>query len=192
MRIDHVLYATQDLDAAAARLEAEHGLPASGGGRHVGIGTENRIVPLGGGYVELIAVADPAEAERSPLGHALAVAIHERGEGLLGWVVAVDSVEAEAERTGAELSVIERAGLRAQLAGVATAMAEPTLPFFIQRDPGIADPGAEGDAGGITWVEVAGDLDRLRTWLGGAQLPVRVRDGRPALLAVGIGERELR
>jgi hypothetical protein len=192
MRIDHVLYATRDLDAAAARLEAEHGLPASGGGRHVGIGTENRIVPLGGGYVELIAVADPAEAERSPLGHALAVAIHERGEGLLGWVVAVDSVEAEAERTGAELSVIERAGLRAQLAGVATAMAEPTLPFFIQRDPGIADPGAEGDAGGITWVEVAGDLDRLRTWLGGAQLPVRVRDGRPALLAVGIGERELR
>jgi glyoxalase-like protein len=192
MRIDHVIYATRDLDAAAARLEAEHGLAARGGGRHVGIGTANRIVPLGGGYLELIAVADPAEAERSPLGHALAVAIHERGEGLLGWVVAVDSVQAEAERTGAELSVIERAGLRAQLAGVATAMAEPTLPFFIERDPGVADPGAEGDAGGITWVEVAGDADRLRTWLGGADVPVRVRDGEPALLAVGIGERELR
>ena len=192
MRIDHVMYATQDLDAAAARLEAEHGLVARGGGRHTGIGTENRIVPLGGGYLELIAVADPSEAERSPLGHALAVAIRERGEGLLGWAVAVDNVLAEAERTGAELSEIERAGLRAQLAGVATAMAEPTLPFFIQRDPGIADPGAQGDAGGITRVEVAGDLDRLRTWLGGAELPVRVRDGQPALLAVGIGERELR
>jgi len=192
MRIDHVIYATQDLDAAAARLEAEHGLVARGGGRHAGIGTENRIVPLGGGYLELIAVADPAEAERSPLGHALGLAIHERGEGLMGWVVAVDDVNAEAERTGAELNVIERAGLRAQLAGVATAMAEPTLPFFLQRDPGIADPGAEGDAGGITWVEVAGDPERLRGWLGGAELPVRVRDGDPALLAVGIGDRELR
>ena len=192
MHIDHVIYATQDLDAAAARMEAEHGLAASGGGRHTGIGTENRIVPLGGGYLELIAVADPAEAERSPLGHALALAIRGRGEGLLSWVVAVEDVEAEAERTGAELSVIERAGLRAQLAGVATAMAEPTLPFFIQRDPGIADPGAEGDAGGITWVEVAGDGDRLRTWVGGAELPVRLRAGEPALLGVGIGARELR
>jgi hypothetical protein len=192
MHIDHVIYATQDLDAAAARLAAARGLAASGGGRHTGIGTENRIVPLGGGYLELIAVADPAEAERSPLGHALALAIREHGEGLIGWAVAVEDVEAEAERTGAELSVIERAGLRAQLAGVETAMAEPTLPFFIQRDPGIADPGAEGDAGGITWVEVAGDGDRLRTWLGGAELPVRLREGEAALLAVGIGERELR
>ena len=58
MRIDHVIYATQDLDAAAARLESEHGLVADGGGRHAGIGTENRIVPLGGGYLELIAVVD--------------------------------------------------------------------------------------------------------------------------------------
>jgi hypothetical protein len=192
MRIDHVIYATRNLDATAARLEADHGLVAKGGGRHTGIGTENRIFPLGGGYLELIAVVDYGEAERSALGHALAERIDGRGEGLMGWVVAVEDVIAEAGRTGAELSVIERDGLRARLAGVATAMAEPTLPFFIQRDPGIADPGAQGDAGGITRVEVAGDLDRLRTWLGGAELPVRVRDGQPALLAVGIGERELR
>ena len=192
MRIDHVIYATQDLDAAAARLEAEHGLVAAGGGRHAGIGTENRIVPLGGGYLELIAVVDHAEAERSALGAALAERIRERGEGLMGWVVAVEDVVAEAGRTGAELSTIERDGLRAQLAGVATAMAEPALPFFIQRDPGIADPGEGGDAGGIAWVEVSGDAARLRAWLGGAELPVRVTDGEPALLAVGIGDRELR
>ena len=146
MRIDHVIYATRDLDAAAARLEADHGLVAAGGGRHAGIGTENRIVPLGGGYLELIAVVDQAEAERSALGATLAERILTRGEGLMGWVVGVEDVVAEAERTGAELSTIERDGLRAQLAGVATAMAEPALPFFIQRDPGIADPGEGGDA----------------------------------------------
>jgi hypothetical protein len=192
MRIDHVIYATQDLDAAAARLEAEHGLVVTGGGRHAGIGTENRIVPLGGGYLELIAVADQAEAERSALGAALAERIRERGEGLMGWVVAVEDVVAEAGRTGAELSTIERDGLRARLAGVATAMAEPMLPFFIRRDPGIADPGEGGDAGGIAWVEVSGDAARLRAWLGGAELPVRVTEGEPAVVAVGIGERELR
>jgi Glyoxalase-like domain len=192
MRIDHVIYATRDLDAAAARLEADHGLVASAGGRHAGIGTENRIVPLGGGYLELISVVDYSEAERSPLGHVLAERIDARGEGLMGWVVAVEDVVAEAGRTGTELSVIERDGLRARIAGVATAMTEPTLPFFLQRDPGIADPGEGGDAGGITWVEVTGDGGRLRAWLGGAELPVRVGDGDPALLAVGIGDRELR
>src|SRR5918994_2625710 len=92
----------------------------------------------------------------------------------MGWVVAVEDVLAEADRTRAELSVIEREGLRARLAGVTTAMAEPALPFFIERDPGVADPGAGGDAGGITWVEVAGDPARLQAWLGGAQLPGRV------------------
>jgi Glyoxalase-like domain len=192
MRIDHVIYATQELDGAAARLEAEHGLVATGGGRHVGLGTENRIVPLGGGYLEVIAVVDHAEAERSALGRALARRIGERGEGLMGWVVAVDDVLAEAGRTGAELNVIERDGLRARLAGVATAMAEPVLPFFIERDAGIADPGAAGDAGGITWVELRGDATRLQGWLGGAELPVRVSPGEPALLGVGIGDRELR
>jgi hypothetical protein len=192
MRIDHVIYATRELDATAARLEAEHGLTAKGGGRHAAIGTENRIFPLGGGYLELIAVVDHAEAERSALGHALAERIDGRGEGLMGWVVAVDDVVAEAGRTGAELSTIERDGLRARLAGVATAMAEPTLPFFIERDAGIADPGAGGDAGGISWVEVAGDPLRLRAWLGETELPVRVSGGDPAVLAVGIGDRILR
>ena len=192
MRIDHVIYATSDLDATAARLEAEHGLVAKGGGRHTGIGTENRIFPLGGGYLELIAVADYAEAERSALGHELARRIRERGEGLMGWVVAVDDVVAEAARTGAELSTIERDGLRARLAGVATAMTEATLPFFIERDAGIADPGDGGNVGGITWVEVAGDEQRLRDWLGDGDLPVRVSDGDPAVLAVGIGDRTLR
>ena len=34
--------------------------------------------------------------------------------------------------------------------------------------------------------------ERLREWLRGADLPVRVADGPPHVLAIGIGERELR
>ena len=71
-------------------------------------------------------------------------------------------------------------------------MAEPFLPFFIERDPGVADPGAGGERGGITWIEVAGDADRLAAWLGDNDMPVRVVDGPPGVTAVGIGDRELR
>jgi hypothetical protein len=44
----------------------------------------------------------------------------------------------------------------------------------------------------LTWIEVAGDEARLRDWLGGAELPVRVVPGDPAVRAIGIGEREFR
>jgi len=189
MHIDHVIIATADLDAAARRLSGEHGLETAGGGRHLGIGTENRIVPLGPGYLEVIAVVDRDEADRTPLGRALAERITATAEGLMAWVVAVPDALAEAGRTGAEVSTIERAGLKATLAGMATAMAEPTLPFFIHRDDGIEDPGAGGTHGGITWVEVAGDERRLRAWLGNGELPVRVTPGSPAVRAIGIGGR---
>ena len=62
VRIDHIIYATTDLDAAAARVESVLGLSAVQGGRHEDHGTHNRIVSLGGGYLELMAIADPQEA----------------------------------------------------------------------------------------------------------------------------------
>ena len=184
MRIDHVIWTTVDLDGAAERLAREYGIRDAGGGRHVGIGTHNRVFPLGGGYLEVLAVADPEEAAASVIGRAVAAA----PDGLLGWAVAVEDVPAHAERLGLKVTTIERGGLTARLAGVAEAMAEPWLPFFIRRDPGIKDPGASGDAGGIDWIELTGDPERLRAWLGGAELPVRYAAGdAPGLRAVGLG-----
>ena len=84
-----------------------------------------------------------------------------------------------------------REGLSARLTGL-EALHEPFLPFFISRDHDVADPGVGNDAGGIAWVEVAGDAPRLERWLGGAALPVRVVEGEDGMRAVGIGERELR
>jgi len=185
MRIDHVVWATGDLDATADRLACEHGLPDGGGGRHVGIGTHNRVFGLGGGYLEVIAVADREEAAASALGRAIARA----PDGLLTWTVAVEDVLDHADRLGLEVTTVERDGLTARVAGLAEAMAEPWLPFFIQRDAGIADPGATGDAGGIAWVELVGDPDRLHAWLGGGEeLPVRYAAGETlGLRAVGLG-----
>jgi hypothetical protein len=163
VRIDHVIWKADDLDRAAARVAAEHGLRDDGGGRHVGIGTYNRVFPLGGGYLEVLAVADPEEAKGSPLGQAI-----------------VDAIDAEAARLSLEVTTIAREDLTARLAGVAEAVADPWLPFFIQRDPGIADPGARGDAGGIARLELAADAQRLSVWLDGAELPLRlIEDGGP-------------
>jgi hypothetical protein len=192
VRIDHVIYAAGDLDAAAAWVEGELGLVARAGGRHEGLGTHNRIVPLGRGYLELLAVADPDEAARSEFGRGLMARLAESGDGLLGWVVAVDDVDSVAHRLGTRVTTIKRAGLSARLTGLAEAIHEPFLPFFISRDHGVPDPGGGGDAGGITWIEVAGDAARLERWLDSSPLPVRVVEGTPSVRAVGIGERELR
>ena len=185
MRIDHVIWKAADLDRGAARVAAEYGLSDDGGGRHVGIGTHNRVFPLGGGYLEVLAVADPEEAKRSPLGQAIV----EAPEGLFGWAVAVEDVVAQAERLSLEVMTIAREDLTARLAGVAEAVAEPWLPFFIQRDPGVADPGARGDAGGIARLDLAADAQRLNVWLGGADLPLRfVDDEAPrGLRALALG-----
>jgi hypothetical protein len=64
--LDHVLVAVRDLDESARIFEDRYGLHSIPGGRHPGIGTANRIVPLGRTYIELIAVVEPAEATSSP------------------------------------------------------------------------------------------------------------------------------
>jgi catechol 2,3-dioxygenase-like lactoylglutathione lyase family enzyme len=192
MRIDHVIYATADLDAAAARVESELGLTAEQGGSHEGHGTHNRIVPLGGGYLELMAIADDEEAATSPIGGAVQTRLADQGDGLFAWCIAVEDIEQTADRLGLPITTIAREGLTARLVGVAEALRNPVLPFFIERDEGVLDPGERGDLGGITWLEVAGDADALEQRLGGAELPITVVEGPTGVRAMGIGERELR
>jgi hypothetical protein len=189
VRIDHVIYGTADLDVAAARVKAELGLTAIAGGRHDGVGTHNRIVPLGdGSFLELLAVADPQEASGSELGAVLQAAIA-RGDGLLGWAVAVDDVRPVAARLGTPLTSVGRQGRTARLTAVAESLAEPCLPFFIERG---ATSRSGREPGAISRIEVAGDASRIEDWLGGTELPVRVVEGRPRVCAVAIGGRELR
>ncbi|MGA2010743.1 MAG: VOC family protein [Solirubrobacteraceae bacterium] len=187
--IDHVIYGTSDLDGAAARIEAELGVPAAAGGRHDGVGTENRIVALGdGSFIELLAIADEREARSSALGAALLAGIA-GGDGLLGWAVAVQDVGSVAARLGLAVTTVGRQGMTASLVGVKEALGEPCLPFFIQRAEARFASEVEPV---IVRIEVAGDAGRLRRWLGDAELPVTVLDGPPGVRAVVIAGRELR
>ena len=79
--IDHLVVACADPIAAAAELEAAVGVACTGGGRHPGRGTWNRIAWLAdGSYIELIGVDDREAALQQPVG-AAAVAIHLDGAG---------------------------------------------------------------------------------------------------------------
>ncbi|HWK27840.1 MAG TPA: VOC family protein [Solirubrobacter sp.] len=190
MRLDHAIYGTADLAVAAVRIEAELGLPVLPGGHHVGQGTHNRIVPLGDGYLELMAIDDPEEAAASPIGEVLLDVLGV--ERLMAYAVAVDDVHAVAQRLGTPLLTVKRDTLEAYVTGIVEALREPFLPFFIGANRSGPRPGDAGAAGGLTWIEVAGDEARLRDWLGGAELPVRVVAGAGAVRAIGVGEREFR
>jgi hypothetical protein len=95
--IDHLVIACADPDAAARDLESAIGLAVSGGGRHVGRGTFNRIAWLAdGSYVELIGVDDRDAALAQPVGAAAVRAMDDRGGGLATFALRDDDLHATA------------------------------------------------------------------------------------------------
>lgn len=89
-RIDHVILAAPDLtllEETFTRL----GFTVVGGGTHPHLGTRNRIVMLGNGYIELLAVSDAAIA--SPvLRDRIA-----RSAGWVGYALQADDIASEAQ-----------------------------------------------------------------------------------------------
>jgi hypothetical protein len=93
--IDHLVIACADPDAAADALASQLGIAATGGGRHAGRGSWNRIAWLAdGSYLELIGIDDPELAGQSPVGAAAVSILHEHGGGLATYALAVDDLEA--------------------------------------------------------------------------------------------------
>lgn len=195
MRIDHVVLGVGDLEAAAARLTRDSGLASVVGGRHPGWGTGNRIVPLGGTYIELLGIVDAEEAKANPVGRAVASSVA-HGDRWQCWCVATDDLDAVAERLGISIDAASRVRpdgttLRWRSAGFLFALENPSLPFFISWEvppdlhPGAAAAAHRVDPQGISWVEI-GEDDRLNGWLGGAGLPIRPVEGTTGPIAVGV------
>jgi hypothetical protein len=92
--IDHLVIACADPDAAAAELEASLGVACTGGGRHVGRGTWNRIAWLAdGSYLELIGVDDRDAALRHPVGAAVVAVLDGSDGGLATCALRDDGLE---------------------------------------------------------------------------------------------------
>ena len=185
MQIDHVVWTTKDLAGTEALLHSRYALEASGVGTHAGHGTRNRIFPLGGGFLEVVAVEDPELARSSPIGRGVMNA----PEGLHTWVLAVDDAHAEALRLGLDELVLRRGELETPLAGVGRSFNDdPSQPFFIERRSGTPIPGSEGQDGGIASIEVSCAIEELETWLAGEALPVECRPAsRRGVLSVTLG-----
>jgi hypothetical protein len=141
LRIDHVIAASLDLDELE-RAYARLGFFVTGGGTHPHLGTRNRIIILGEGYVELLAL-DVAERASQALRQRL-----DRSPGWIGFAVQsgdiVSEIAAMRERgiqvIGPNAGQLVAPNGQARSWRVATVgtedlwqSAEP-LPFLIQHD----------------------------------------------------------
>ena len=196
LAIDHVIMTVADYDAAAQRLLDDHGLASVVGGRHLGHGTGNRIVPLGPDYLELMAVVDQEEAAASPLGRWVTGRTENAG-GPAALCLRTDNIENVADRLGLEPMAMSRRRLDGtllswHLVGL-DLMLEEGLPFYIQWQA--ADEGLPGRIAaahevvptGIKWVEIGGDEARLADWLGPHNLDIRPVVGRKGVHRLGVG-----
>ncbi|HEX6222144.1 MAG TPA: VOC family protein [Acidimicrobiia bacterium] len=173
LELDHVIVCVADLDSAATTFEERFGVRAVGGGRHPGHGTENRIIPLGVNYIELLAVADDDEAAGSPFGTWAALQAH--GADAKAVCLRTDDLDEVCARLGLEASSMSRTTADGQrlawrVAGLEHALPR-LLPFFIQWDvppdlhPGRVTVDHPAVDARLTSVAILGDhVDELRLW----------------------------
>jgi len=195
LELGQVILGARDLDAATRRMESL-GFTVLDGGVHPGLGTANRIIPLGRHYLELLGVVDRALAEAQWYGQALLARIAD-GDRLVRWSLRTDQIDKVA---GAHGLVSERRRrvrpdgrpLSWQAAGLREAAAESWPPFFMQWDDLADFPGAiparhANGAHGVAWLEVVTpDRERLHRLCAGAEAPIRLGDGAPGLGRVAV------
>lgn len=88
--IDHLMWVVPDLAAGMGDLEARTGVRPTLGGSHPSMGTANAILGLGRGvYLEVLG-PDPALAEPTGFGAAIAAELSPR---LASWAVRTDDIE---------------------------------------------------------------------------------------------------
>lgn len=174
MRVDHVSYASEHdgLQATAARLAKLIGVEPVEGGIHPRFGTRNVVLPLADErYVEVVEVLDHPASDKAAFGQAVR-ARSEAGGGWLGWVLRVDDLTLFERRLGRKAVPGNRfrpdgTELSWRQLGVRGLIADPQLPFYVCWDQGSPHPsdGADTEVT-IAGLEIAGDRDRVCTWLG--------------------------
>ena len=199
LSFDHVVVTVADYDIAAATILDDHGLASVAGGRHAGHGTANRIVPLCDSYLELVAVVDGDEATHSAFG-AWTASQAEAGDTLAAVCLRTDDIRRVADRLDVGTLEMSRrtpdgVELSWAVAGLDEALNDG-FPFFVEWHVPASDrPGRAAAAHvthpeGISWVELAGDVEHVRWWLGSHNLDIRYTDGAPGLRRVGIATRD--
>jgi Glyoxalase-like domain len=142
--LDHVLVAVEDLDRAEERLWNEHGLACAQGGRHLEMGTANRLVPLGSAYLELLVIVDESDSVPNPYFRDRIRQVRASGSRPFAYVVrgTRDGVfDATAHKLGLTPFPTSRTRpdgsvVTWHLIGMIEALLDPTVPAVIQWEPG--------------------------------------------------------
>jgi hypothetical protein len=206
LKVDHLVYATPDLETTVAELERQLGVRATPGGQHIGRGTHNALIALGpSSYIEIVG-PDPAQS-----GYAtprwfgidgLAVA------RLVGWAakgVELERLVERAARRGVQLGPVDSGSrqrpdgvaLRWQFTDPTTVVGDGVVPFFI--DWGASPHPSATAASGPLLVGLRAehpDPEGVRRILRALDVDLLVQRGeRPALFAkvrTAAGQVELR
>jgi hypothetical protein len=139
-RVDHLAYATPDLEATISDLEKRLGVRPVAGGQHPGRGTRNALLRLGArSYLEIVGPDLSQAREAAPHWFGIDVLSFPR---LMTWAAnatALDDVIAQAARNGLRLGAVTF-GRRMRADGVmlsweftdpVTIVADGLVPFFI-------------------------------------------------------------
>jgi Glyoxalase-like domain len=193
--VDHLLYASPDLDQAIEHVAALLGVRAAYGGQHPGQGTHNALLSLGPRtYLEIIA-PDPAQPHAArPLPFGLTDL---PGPALRGWAAAPDDLDTAVERSLAlgfgygpvvpgQRRTADGRDLRWRMTAGAQHEGLAVTPFLIDWSDG-AHPADSAPAGAVLteFGLSSTDPDSLAAQLAALGLAVRVEPAaRPELRAV--------
>src|ERR1051325_11190713 len=108
--LDHLVYATPDLEATCRDLESRLGVRASAGGQHAGRGTHNALISIGPkAYLEIIG-PDPLQPETKPVWFDIDQLTAPK---LIAWAVRIDDLEAFVKEISPNANVgVVRSGSR--------------------------------------------------------------------------------
>lgn len=167
--IDHLVYATPDLDATVNALEAQLGVRPSVGGQHPGLGTRNALLSLGPRvYLEIVG---PDPAQPAPDGPRWFRIDTLTEPTLVTWCAAateLDALRAHALAEGIPLGEVRHGGrvrpdgvrLDWQVTSPFVEVEDGLVPFFIDW---LSSPHpAAGAAGGVALVELAAETPDAR------------------------------
>lgn len=194
--IDHLVYATRDLDAALDDLERKLGVRAAPGGKHTGGGTHNALLSFGdGAYLEIIG---PDPEQEPPKDRPMAFGIDKlTAPRLVTWAAKAPTIAARVARAREEgydpgtptgMSRLRPDGVR--LAWILTRAPEPAgdglVPFLI--DWGDTPHPSDSAPGGSRLIALRAEHPQpevVRKALAALGEDLEVQDGPvPALIAI--------
>jgi hypothetical protein len=195
-RVDHLVYATPDVEGTSADLERRFGVRASPGGQHPGRGTRNILIGIGSAcYMEIVGPDLAQEPPSTPRWFGIDTLIEPR---LVAWAAAANATDLthvvnDAARRGVRLGEVgvgrrkrpDGVELKWQLTDPAVALGDGLVPFLI--DWGASPHPSTTAVAGPTLVDLHGEHpnpERVMGTLGALGIAMRVTQAaHPSLVA---------